>query len=455
VFGSLIGRSLERQLIVRIVAIFLVAFVAIFSGLVYRVFSAVEELDDIALQAQARDIAGVLKVGTGDAVTLDLPAYLREDYAQGSGARFFAVLRADGTVALSSNPDASASLLPDPTASLRPGRFLFAAGSTPRAEYIGYLHPAGGYWIAVAQRRDPAERGIVASVLEEYIEAIAWWVLAIMVVAAGMCVWTVRSMFKPLAQEAARVRNFDIASPSADLPVSRFPSEVAPFAEAVNAAFKRIRDAYWLQQRFISDAAHQLRTPLAVLTARLEAATAPIEGKTVLRDVARVNRIVGQLLMLTRLDARSPDVSGHVDLVALARDVVGYMAPYIARQGREIELQAGPEPVPIHGDYHALFDALQNLVENAAQASPAGGVVRVAVTDAGEIGVLDRGCGVSAADRERLFDRFWRSKRNAAPGSGLGLSIVRKIVDAHGGIVAVEDRDGGGMAFTLRFPPKA
>jgi signal transduction histidine kinase len=131
------------------------------------------------------------------------------------------------------------------------------------------------------------------------------------------------------------------------------------------------------------------------------------------------------------------------------------MAPYIARQGREIELQACPAPVSIRGDYHALFDALQNLVENAAQASPAGGVVRVAVTDRGEIVVLDRGCGVSAADRERLFDRFWRGKKNAAPGSGLGLSIVRTIVVAHGGTIAVADREGGGTVFTLRFPKQA
>lgn len=449
--GTFIGRSIERQLIVRIAVIFVVALTAIFSGLVYRVFSALEELSEIALQTQARAIAERLTIAADGSVQVALPDTLQKEYSVGSATHFYAVLTPSRQMAASSDAARAAAMIEYLPTTLGAGRFFFTAEAGAEVDYLGYLQPAGTYWIAVAQRRDVEDEGLVASVLEEYIEVIGWWVLAILLGAAGMCVWTIRSMFRPLAQDAAVLRAIDIDSPAAELQASRFPSEIAPFVDAVNAALARLRNAYRLQQNFISDAAHQLRTPLAVLTARLEASTGPADGEALLRDVTRVNRIVEQLLKLTRLDAMQPDGWGEVDLVALARDLVGYMAPYIAKQGREIELDACPVPVAVKGDYHSLFDALQNLVENAAQASPAGGVIRVAVHASGEIDVMDRGCGLTESEKRRLFDRFWRGKKNTAPGSGLGLSIVRKIVDAHGGTVAVADRDGGGTVFTMKL----
>ena len=449
--GKYIGRSLERQLIVRIAIIFLIALTAVFSGFVYRVFAAFEELNEIALQTQANAIARRLTIAADGSVQVSLPEIRQREYSAGSTTHFFAVLASDGRIVLSSNDAKSKDMLDDLQRPIKQGRFLFDAGVDKPVDYVGYVAPAGRFWIAVAQRRDVDDEGIVSSVFEEYIEVIGWWVVAVLLGAAAMCVWTIRSMFKPIAQGAAMVRAVDIDSPTLELQASRFPSEIAPFVTAVNAAFARLRNAFWLQQGFISDAAHQLRTSLAVLTARLEAATGPVDTKALIGDVTRVNRIVEQLLKLTRLDAIKPDVSGQVDLVDLARDVVASMAPYIAKQRREIELQACSGPVFITGGYHSLFDAVQNLVENAAQASPVDGVIRVGVNPQGEISVSDRGYGLSEPEKQRLFDRFWRGKKNTAPGSGLGLSIVHKIVDAHRGSILVEDREGGGTVFTLRF----
>ncbi len=453
--GKYIGRSIERQLIVRIAIIFLVALVAVFSGFVYRVFAAFEQLNEIALQTQANAIARQLTIADDGSIQVTLPDNRRREYSEGSATHFFAILASDGRIVLSSNEARSKDMLDDLQTPLKQGRFLFDAGAGKPVDYVGYVEPAGRFWIAVAQRRDVDDEGIVSSVFEEYIEVMGWWVVAVLLGAAGMCVWTVRSMFRPIAQDAAVVRAIDINSPPVDLQASRFPTEIAPFVDAVNAAFARLRNAYWLQQGFISDAAHQLRTSLAVLTARLEASPGTVDSKALVGDVARVNRTVEQLLKLTRLDASKPDVSGQVNLVELARDIVASMAPYIAKQRREIELEACPGPVLIKGGYHALFDAVQNLVENAAQASPAGGVIRVAVSAPGDISVSDKGCGLTNSEKQRLFERFWRSRKNTAPGSGLGLSIVRKIVDAHGGRILVEDRKGGGTVFTLQFAAEA
>lgn len=452
-FGKNIGRSIERQLIVRIAIIFLVALAVVLSGFVYRVFAAYEQLNEIALQTQANAIARQLRIADDGSVQVTLPASRQREYA--AGAHFYAVLASDGRIILASDNARSKAMLGDLETPIRPGRFLFTAGVDTPVDYVGYIAPVGRFWIAVGQRRDAEDEGIVSSVFEEYIEVMGWWTVAVLLGAGAMCVWTVRSMFRPLVQDAAMLRAADVDSPWLELQASHFPTEIRPFVDAVNAAFARLRGAYWLQQGFISDAAHQLRTSLAVLTARLEASTGPVDTKALTADVVRVNRIVEQLLKLTRLDAAKPDVSGQVDLVELARDVVASMAPYIAKQRREIELDACPGPVFIKGGYHSLFDAVQNLVENAAQASPAGGVIRVAVSAPGAISVSDRGCGVNEADKQRLFERFWRGQKNAAPGSGLGLSIVRKIVDAHGGRILVEDREGGGTVFTLQLSAAA
>jgi signal transduction histidine kinase len=172
-------------------------------------------------------------------------------------------------------------------------------------------------------------------------------------------------------------------------------------------------------------------------------------------DVARMNRLVEQLLNVARLDAIALDVSADVDLNQPARDVVASLAPWAVAQRRLIGFSAAEHPVMVRGNGYAIADAVRNLVENAVVHSPADAEVTVAVHEDGRISVSDRGPGVPQEHRGHIFERFWRGAAQRTHGAGLGLPIVAEIMKAHGGKVTVDDAPDGGAVFNLAFSPIA
>ena len=166
-----------------------------------------------------------------------------------------------------------------------------------------------------------------------------------------------------------------------------------------------------------------------------------------------MNRLVEQLLCVSRLDSVALDVSSPIDLRQLAEDVVGSMAHLALASGRRIALIGADHPVVIAGNAAAIADALRNLVENALVHTAPGTEVIVEVGQDGVLSVLDSGPGIAVDDRPHIFDRFWRGKGVRTEGAGLGLAIVMEIVRAHGASIAVGDRAPSGARFDLRFRP--
>jgi signal transduction histidine kinase len=164
-----------------------------------------------------------------------------------------------------------------------------------------------------------------------------------------------------------------------------------------------------------------------------------------------MNRLVEQLLSVARLDAVALDVSQAVDLNEVAKEVVANLAPWALAQGQTLAFSAGAAAAPTTGNAYAIADALRNLIENAIAHAPPRSEVTVATTAEGGISVTDHGRGVAEADRERIFERFWRGKGAASQGAGLGLAIVVEIMKAHGGRVCVSSASDGGAVFTLVF----
>jgi signal transduction histidine kinase len=127
------------------------------------------------------------------------------------------------------------------------------------------------------------------------------------------------------------------------------------------------------------------------------------------------------------------------------------MAPLALANGRSLAAQGAEQPVVVHGNRHAIEDAIRNLVENAIAYAPPSTEIVVDVKPPAAVNVSDRGPGIAPGDREHIFDRFWRGRDSLGPGSGLGLAIVSEIMRAHHGSIQVGDNPGGGAAFTMSF----
>jgi len=145
------------------------------------------------------------------------------------------------------------------------------------------------------------------------------------------------------------------------------------------------------------------------------------------------------------------DVTGVADLNEVGSSVVATMAPWALARDRTIAFKGFRDPVLVKGNRHAIGDAIRNLVENAVLHSPAWSEVLVRTSPDGRVSVADRGPGITPADQERIFDRFWRGKGVQFEGAGLGLAIVKEIMNAHGGTVSIENRSPDGAVFALHF----
>ncbi len=243
------------------------------------------------------------------------------------------------------------------------------------------------------------------------------------------------------------------------------PAEAAPLVRALNDLLARLSTALASQRAFVADAAHQLRTPLAALRLQLQLAAAAGDeaGRAAAlaelgAGLTRAGRVVEQLLTLARLEpgVSLPVAPAPVDLAGLAGQAVADHAALAEARGVDLGAADLDPAARVQGDQEALRTLLAALVENAIRAAPRGGRVDLSAgLGAGGpfLQVADDGPGIPAAERERVFDRFYRLPGTAEPGTGLGLSIVKAVADRHGARVELGDAPGGGLLARVTFPP--
>lgn len=274
----------------------------------------------------------------------------------------------------------------------------------------------------------------------------------------------VRRALRPVEELTSFAGRITATGLSQRVTVPAAGEEFSRLASVINSLLERLQQSFDVQRRFVSDAAHELKTPTAVIAAeaqelrraRLSADEAHHSIETIASAASGLAREVDDLLELARGDStvrpHAPfDLDEAVDealaaAAALARD-------------RDVRLhREGRTERTIDGDRAGVVRAIANLVMNAVRYGPRGGAVQVAVRAAGdvcEVDVADRGPGIPPEDRRRIFERFVRltpARREHPEGSGLGLAIVEQVVLAHGGSVEVLDCEGGGALFRLRLP---
>ena len=419
-------------------------------ALYWFLYSEADTLQRRAMRAQAEALQGHLAKRPDGGWKFDISQGLRDLYSEAYGRYAYAVLDQDGKVLFASRKEQTAILPPKmssaPTefAEVPLGdRIVFGASFQKRVS-------GQPIWIQVSEdleHRDALIDDVVANFFQRAI-----WVTAPILMLLLAIDWLIfRRAVRPLVQASDQAGRISPTRIDIRLPESDIPDEVRPLVLAVNKAFDRLEEGLRRERNFTADAAHELRTPLAVLRSRIETAIPPEAAQPLLRDVDGMSRVVSQMLDAAELDTLVLDTGERVDLRAICAEVVESIAPLAFKQEKSIGLIGVDGPVWIYGNAEMVHRAVRNLVENALNHTPAETDVEVDVGEDASVSVLDHGRGIAPADRERIFERFWRGSGKKSGGAGLGLSIVKRIVETHGGSLTVKERPAGGTAFTLKF----
>ena len=350
----------------------------------------------------------------------------------------------------------SSNLPATPLMSITAGGFDWAIVNGQRWRAYATWNPTHTLQIQIVQSYDSRRILVQQTLLQLLVTS-----LALLVVALALTGWIISRTVSPLRRMAKAVaqRSPDDLGPVDDRDA---PAEVRPLSGAFNLLLERMRDVLVTERRFTADASHELRTPLAairanaqvLLGARNEAEKA-ITAADLLASVDRGTRLIEQLLSLARADTPATGTpQGEVPLDELVRRQVLEQTPLAKR--RSVQLVLDVEAAKAHGSAPLITVLLRNLLDNAIRYAPPQSTVTVRCLQrvaGAEVMVSDTGPGIPAAERERIFERFYRIPGNDESGSGLGLSIVRRIAERHGAQISVEEGpQGNGTTIRVSFP---
>ena len=314
--------------------------------------------------------------------------------------------------------------------------------------------------IIVVAETGESRRALASEILVADLQRQAWLIMA-----SALLVWFGLGWgLRPLMT----LRNSLLKRSPQDLsPIdpSAVQTEIRPLIAALNQHTARIEQLIHERQRFIADASHQLRTPLAELrtqveyTLRQNQPTLSHNTLAVVQDwIDGQTRLIGQMLMLARSEpaAMQMQISGEADLVDLAREAALASIPAARRKTIDLSFDGLEHAILINGNALLLHELVANLLDNAIRYTPAQGSITVRVMRSGESGILevqDNGPGIAPAEQEKVFERFYRIPQRDTQGSGLGLSIVRDICLSHSAVIALHSpaADGHGLCVRVSF----
>ena len=446
-----------RSIISRVVALHVIAIgvtsILMPLALYWLLNQAANSLHRDALRSQAATIASFLRPQPDGSVTLDIPPEIQPLYSGGYGLYAYAVLDPAGRVLFSSRPDGSALFSLDESSR---GDWIERQRTTGSVLFgVSVARPVGQrmYWIQVAQ--DLSHRDVIIDdVVTTFFPRVGWITFPILLLLLLIDILIFRRALEPVREASTTAAAIGPARTDVRLPEQAMPAEIVPLVHAVNQAFDRLEGGFRAQRDFTADMAHELRTPLAIMRARVDSLEPGPVRDALRTDLVNMTRTVSQVLDIAELESFVVG-DAKADLHAVCAEAVGFMAPLAVDMSKTISLTGAEDPVWVRGHAEALFRAVRNLVDNAIRHTPGGGSIEVHVSADGIVRVIDDGPGVPEAERDSIFRRFWRRDRTQAESRGLGLAIVARVAETHDGSVTVDNLPGGGAVFTLRLRPVA
>jgi len=451
-------RSLGARLLATYLAGLLVSVVLISAAVLVKLNLATDAMAEHALEGQARWLKRGLQFDatsrpglTGEAAGAQWVFEALPDDLK------YRVLDAEGRVLLSSNPGGQ-PLTPDGPPFDAQSHQLRIDGRALQVMTLPLEQAGHTFYIQIARSDraaaliDEIQRSQGLKLLKSGVFSTV--VLSLLVLSVAVY-FTLRRMLRPLRQASAAAADIGPRSIGTRLETKKLPTELVPMIDAFNQALDRLEHGYRVQQDFLASAAHELKTPLALIRAQIEL-DGHADRQSLLRDIDFMARQVHQLLQLAEVSEPRNYVFEPVDVESVAGEVTGYLGRLAERRAVRLELDLGAPagPLQLQADRSALFILLKNLIENALQHTPAGAAVRVKA-DAEGLSVQDEGAGIADEHFPKLFTRFWRGPQRRDEGAGLGLAICQEIAAAHGWALSARNNGERGAVFSLRFGTSA
>lgn len=455
--------SLLAGLIFRLAIVIL----AVMGVVLWQIERTLDRTGDIAqnelLRRQGAEVVNALTVATtrngSGKLRVNLSPETARAYVTRDEGYVYYVQDSKGRMLAQSDP--LASVWVQPALSLRPSESMMMNTETRDGESSAlYLLiqpvviPGGPLYVIVGQYRtidDVLLKSAKAALMPDLLLVLTPLFIIALLVAGGLVrqgLQPLRVVAKTMTEVGSKVQQGHDGRVSLDYA----PSEVRPVVNAFNDVLAAFEKSMAGQKALTADTAHQLKTPLAVLQARLEQ-LGEFEGRKALeRDVLRMTRLVQQLLHFAVL-SQHPASLTKGDLVPVVRDLVSSMVPLALKAGVELRFEAPEKAVNVQMDSLQVAEAVGNLVDNAIRHSKPKTAVDVTVGEDGRVRVMDRGPGIPVAMQPMVFTRFWQGPdgESVHGGAGLGLAVVAEIMRQHGGSARMESRDGGGSVFELGF----
>ena len=381
---------------------------------------------------------------------IDLDPALAALYAAGSEGRAFLLVGPDGQARIES-ARANAALLARAPLDDRSHGFSFGP-ILGRVDPIGPPQGArsGGGWLVVSQ--DINDPGVVTDdIVRAFLSRFLWLLLPVLAWLPIANLALIRRSTQAVKALSSRAAQIGPATLDMRLPTRRLPSEVEPLAVATNNALDRLELGFRSQSEFIANVAHELRTPLSTLRLRLDAVDDPALVAAMHRTLDQASHVITQLLDLASLEGLAIAADEHLDPVAVAQAAIEDAAPAVYAGGRTIGLVAPDAPARVCGRAPLVALALANLIDNALRHTPAGTNILVEVDADGGVTVADDGPGIPDRNLPALTQRFRRGEQAREQGSGIGLSIVERILEAHGTALEIGNGATGGARFRFRL----
>lgn len=419
--------------------------------------SRMDTLDDVSLSAQLNDLQNLIAVKDGQPI-LTLPPRLLRSYRMSRDNYIFYVSDYNGTILANfgtQTPLRTPIFDPQKADQSITLFSLYLPFSGQLEKFYAaekWVQVEEELWINIQVAQGPLHHDVMADeIIAELFEGYGRIILAL-VTALGIGVffsvnWLTSSL-RALEQQA---QDLVPGAPHAALTTTKIPREIKPLVTQVNDALARLDAAYRQQKDFTDMAAHELRSPLAIIRAQAEQLGRSPEKSALLTDIDQLERVLHQLLTLAQTDRLSNGLGQRVNFSALIEDTLSSIITPYALAGADIQFDTEDAHLSIVADRSMIELLLRNLIENAIKAGGAKTKIIISLSKQGVLRVCDNGPGVAPQHRTQIFDRFFRLNASDTLGAGLGLSIVKRITEAHQAAIFAEASPLGGLCIRINF----